>query len=63
MPFISVILPVKNSANTIKVALTSILSQTFLDFEILILDNLSNDDTISIVEKIDSDRILKLYYN
>ncbi len=57
MPFISVILPVKNSANTIKVALTSILSQTFLDFEILILDNLSNDDTISIVEKIDSDRI------
>ena len=38
MPFFSVIIPTYNRANFLKNAIQSVLSQTFLDFELLIID-------------------------
>jgi glycosyltransferase involved in cell wall biosynthesis len=59
-PFISIIIPTFNAESTILKALESILLQTFKDFEILIIDGLSKDKTIEIVENLKDNRI-KIY--
>ena len=56
-PFISIIIPTFNAESTILKALESILQQTFKDFEILIIDGLSKDKTIEIVENLKDSRI------
>lgn len=45
IPRVSIGLPVYNGENFLKVALDSILSQTFSDFELIISDNASTDRT------------------
>ncbi|AOY78700.1 glycosyltransferase family 2 protein [Moorena producens JHB] len=44
-PLVSIGMPVYNGANFIKDAIEGILSQTFEDFELIISDNASTDDT------------------
>ena len=44
-------MPVFNGSNYIRDALDSILSQTYSDFELIICDNASEDDTCAIVEE------------
>lgn len=46
MPFFSIILPTYNAGSTIEAALDSIVSQTFRDFELIIVDGLSSDNTM-----------------
>jgi glycosyltransferase involved in cell wall biosynthesis len=46
---VSVIMPTFNSARFIKDAIASILSQTFQDFEFIIIDDLSQDGTLEIL--------------
>ena len=50
-PLISIIIPTYNSAKTISIALDSICYQTFKNWEILVIDSLSTDATIAIVNK------------
>ena len=59
MPFFSIILPTHNSGSTLKIALDSIMSQSFKDFELIIIDGLSSDNTSQIAgnSKIAEDRI------
>jgi glycosyltransferase involved in cell wall biosynthesis len=57
MPFFSVILPAFNSSQTIKTCLDSILAQTFTDFEILVMDGLSSDNTVALIEAYNDSRI------
>jgi glycosyltransferase involved in cell wall biosynthesis len=47
-PFFSIIIPTYNSAKTLSTCLDSLIDQTFQNFEIIILDGKSSDDTISI---------------
>lgn len=47
-PRVSIGLPVFNGANFIAQAIASILAQTFTDFELIICDNASRDDTEAI---------------
>ncbi|MBU1043320.1 MAG: glycosyltransferase family 2 protein [Candidatus Omnitrophica bacterium] len=54
---VSVCIPVYNGADTILETINSILNQTFADFELLIVDNFSTDDTVSKVKTIKDDRI------
>jgi len=54
---ISVVLPVYNSALYIKDAINSILNQTIQDFEIIIIDDCSADDTLAIIEAYKDARI------
>ena len=46
---VSIIIVTFNSADTIQDALKSVLEQTFKDYEIIILDNASKDNTLGIV--------------
>lgn len=48
---VSVILPVFNEAKYIKATLYSIINQNFSDYEVIVIDDGSIDDTLNIVEK------------
>ena len=57
MSKISVILPVYNSETTIEAAVKSILSQSFKDFELIIINDGSSDDTEQIINSFKDKRI------
>lgn len=59
---ISVCIPVYNGALTIRETVMSVLLQTYKNFELVITDNISTDDTIKIIRSIKDPRI-KLYIN
>lgn len=50
MPLFSVIIPVYNASSWIEECLQSILHQTFRDFEIVVIDDGSEDDSMDIVQ-------------
>ena len=54
---ISVIIPTYNRENTIERSLNSVLNQTYEDFEVIIIDVFSSDDTLSILSKFNDPRI------
>lgn len=48
-PAVSVIIPAYNGAKTIRASLDSALAQTFTDYEIIVVDDCSRDETAKIV--------------
>lgn len=56
-PRITVLMPVYNCELYIKEAVDSILNQTFDDFEFLIIDDASTDETVSIIKAYNDSRI------
>lgn len=56
-PQITVALPVYNGEQYIAIAIKSVLTQTFSDFELLILDNCSTDHTLEIIRTFSDPRI------
>lgn len=54
---VSVIVPTYNREKEIARAINSILSQTYVHYEIIIVDDGSTDNTSEVVEKIEDDRI------
>ena len=58
-PRVSVILPNHNSEKYLGEAIKSILGQTFKDFELIIIDDQSTDDSRNVVESF-TDRRIKL---
>ncbi|MEM7262754.1 MAG: glycosyltransferase family A protein [Planctomycetota bacterium] len=50
-PRIGIGMPVYNGADLIELALDSLLAQTFEDFEVVVVDNASTDDTVAIVQR------------
>ena len=53
----SVIIPLYNKANFVKKTIESVLSQTFKDFEIVVVNDGSTDDSLAIVSEITDPRI------
>ena len=53
-PLVSVVLPVRNGGHYLGQALDSILSQTFQDFELLLIDDHSTDQAILSLDKRDA---------
>ena len=51
MPLVSVIITTYNAAHYVKAAIDSVLAQTFTDFEILVIDDGSKDDTRDLVNQ------------
>lgn len=56
-PRLTVLLPVYNGSDFLKESVESILNQTFTDFELLVIDDGSTDDSTRIIENISDDRI------
>lgn len=56
-PLISIVMPVWNCAATLNVAVQSILRQSFEDWELLILDDGSRDETLAVARGIRDSRI------
>ncbi|MEO6523091.1 MAG: glycosyltransferase family 2 protein [Mucilaginibacter sp.] len=64
MPKISVIVPNYNHERFLKLRIESILNQTFQDFEIIILDDCSTDDSKQIIEQYRGNpKVTKIVYN
>jgi glycosyltransferase involved in cell wall biosynthesis len=56
-PLISILVPVYNKANYIKESINSLLEQSYPNVEILIYDDFSTDESLSIIKDIDDKRI------
>ena len=61
-PLVSVIMPTYNHAKFIGKAIDSVLSQTYKNFELIIIDNYSEDYTEKIVASYEDDRIIYLKF-
>ncbi len=57
-PLVSVVLSVYNGADYIKAAIQSILDQSFSDFELIIIDDGSTDETAKIIDSFDDSRLV-----
>jgi len=51
MPFFSVIIPVYNAAETLQQTLDSVSNQTFTDFEVVIVNDGSKDNSLEIIKQ------------
>ena len=52
LPAVSVVIPMFNAEKFIGDCLKSLLAQTFQDFEIIVVDDCSTDNSCAVVEKI-----------
>ena len=56
-PLVTIALPVYNGAATLKLAVLSILKQTFRGWELIILDDASTDHSLEVIRSFDDPRI------
>lgn len=63
MPAVSVVVPTYNAGRYIAEAVTSILNQDFTDFELLLVDDGSTDDTATVVQHFATDSRVRLLRN
>ncbi len=57
MPFFSICIPNFNYSKYLKLTIESILSQSFQDFEIIVSDNASTDDSVQMIKEFKDSRI------
>lgn len=62
MPFFTVIIPLYNKEKYISNAIKSILNQTFTDFEVLIVNDCSTDNSIQIATEFESEKIRIIHH-
>lgn len=60
-PFFSIIIPTYNRAHTLGQAIQSVLNQTFTDWELILVDDGSTDDTQDCIESFRDSRIKSAY--
>jgi len=63
MPQVSVIIPTRNRPDFLRGALLSVLSQTYQNFEIIVVDDASTDNTSEIVAAFNDERITLLRHD
>ena len=61
-PRVTVAMPVYNGAKTLPRAISSVLSQTSNDFELLVIDDGSSDESIAVIERFRDPRIRLLVH-
>lgn len=60
-PKVSVIIPTYNRAKFIEAAIQSVLDQTYQDFEIILVDDGSTDETAEIIKSFPTDKLKYIY--
>lgn len=63
IPKVSVLIPTYNCASYLDEAIQSVLSQTYSNYELVILDNASKDGTAELVQKYVGDERVRYYKN
>lgn len=63
MPLVSVVLPVKNGQDYLKGTIQSLQSQTFQDFEIILIDDQSTDRSVQIAVETETKKLKVLTTN
>lgn len=67
IPTVSIIMPAYNAENYIKESISSVIAQTFQDWELIIIDDCSTDDTPTIISNFISQdsriKSIRLYKN
>lgn len=56
-PFFSIVIPTYNHGHFIKQCLESVLNQTYTHWEIIVVNNYSEDNTVEVVESLSDKRI------
>ena len=56
-PLVSVVIPTFNHAKLLKRALESVVAQSFQDWEAIVVNNFSTDETIQVVQSLNDPRI------
>lgn len=56
-PRFSIVLPTRNRRDLVRQVLTNLLAQTYADFEIVVCDNASDDDTGAVVAGFEDERV------
>ena len=56
-PTFSVVIPTYNQADFLKVALASVLAQTYDDFELIVVNNYSSDHTLDVLAEVTDARL------
>ncbi len=62
MPKFSVIIPLYNKENYVKATVESVLAQDYTDFELLVVNDCSTDNSAKILEQFDDNRIKLLHH-
>jgi GT2 family glycosyltransferase len=62
MPLICVIIPAYNASKTIQETIESVLNQTFTDFELIVINDGSQDATLEVVDRIRDHRLKVFSY-
>lgn len=57
MPTFSVVIPLYNKQNYIAATLQSVLAQTFTDFEVIVVNDVSTDNSLTVAKSITDERI------
>jgi chlorobactene glucosyltransferase len=56
-PFVSILIPARNEAAVIAQTVTSLMQQTYTNFELLVLDDQSSDDTAALARQAGDERV------
>lgn len=59
-PFLTVVMPVYNGEKYLKEAIDSVLAQTYTNFELLVIDDGSTDNSVEIIKSYEDPRIILL---
>lgn len=62
MPYFSVVIPTYNRSKLVSRAIDSVLAQTFTDFELIVVDDGSTDDTKEALKKYEGDSRFRYVY-
>ena len=57
MPKVSVVIPTHNRHEFLRSAISSVLDQTFQDFEVIVVDDASKDETPAVVSRFSDIRV------
>lgn len=61
--FVSVVIPTYNQADYLRVAIQSVIDQTYGDYEILVINNFSQDHTTKVVDEFSDPRISLVHFH